>query len=73
MLRIGVLLIVFGLGSLVLPMFNLQFRLMSILDDFQPVAGIAIAAIGAVLVFMNMRNRPAAAAAAPTNTTPPSA
>jgi hypothetical protein len=79
MVRIGVLLIVFGIGSLLLPMFNVQFRLMSLLDDYQPVAGIVVAAIGAALLFLGMRNRPVAApavaapAVAPQNTTPPSA
>jgi hypothetical protein len=56
----GVLLIVLGLGSLVLPMLNLQFTLMSFLDDYQPYAGIIVAAIGAVLVFMGLQRRPAA-------------
>ncbi len=74
MVRIGVLLIVFGIGSLLLPMFDLQFRLMSLLDDYQPIAGIVVAGIGAVLVFLGMRNKPAVApAAAPQSTTPPSA
>ena len=47
---IGGLLVVFGLGSLVLPLFNLQFRLLAPLDPYQPIAGILIAAIGAVLL-----------------------
>ena len=66
MVRIGVLLVVFGAGSLLLPMFDLQFRLMSLLDDFQPAAGIVLAGIGAVLIVFGMRNRPAAASTAST-------
>ncbi|HJP87864.1 MAG TPA: hypothetical protein VJ850_02375 [Candidatus Limnocylindrales bacterium] len=63
----------FGVGSLLLPVFNLQFRLMEFLDAYQPVAGIVIAAIGAALLFLAMRNKPAAApAAAPQSTPPPS-
>ena len=65
MSSLGGLLVVFGLGSLALPLFNLQFRLMEWLDPYQPVAGIAVAAIGAVLLFLSMqRRRPAVAPAA---------
>jgi hypothetical protein len=55
MTGIGVLLIILGVGSLLLPMFDIQFRIMEILDDYQPIAGIVIAAIGAVLAVMGMR------------------
>lgn len=57
MIGIGVLLIIFGVGSLILPHFDLQFRLMSLLDDVQPVAGIVVAAIGVLLVVLGMRKR----------------
>ena len=70
MVRIGVLLIVFGVGSLLLPMFDLQFRLMSLLDDYQPVAGIVLAGIGAILVVLGMQGRKAAAPVAVTPATP---
>jgi hypothetical protein len=50
MASIGVLLVVLGLGSLVLPMLNMQFRLMEIVDPYQPFAGIGVAIIGAVLI-----------------------
>jgi protein-S-isoprenylcysteine O-methyltransferase Ste14 len=76
MVRIGILLIVFGVGSLLLPMFDLQFRLMSLLDDFQPAAGIIVAGIGGLLVIIGMRNRPAATtmpSPASENVAPPSA
>src|SRR5215211_3497479 len=69
MVSIGGLLIVFGIGSLLLPLIDFQFTLMSFLDDYQPVAGIVVAAIGAVLVFVGMQRQKAqtvaAAAAAP--------
>jgi hypothetical protein len=52
MASIGGLLIVLGLGSLLLPVFNLQFTFMEVLDDYQPFAGIAVAAIGAVILFI---------------------
>jgi hypothetical protein len=52
MASLGALLIVLGLGSLLLPVFNIQFRLMEILEDYQPYAGIAVAAIGAIILFV---------------------
>jgi hypothetical protein len=52
MASLGGLLIVLGLGSLLLPMFNLEFTLMRIVDDYQPYAGIAVAAIGAIILFV---------------------
>jgi hypothetical protein len=74
MTSLGGLLIVFGLGSLVLPMLDMQFILMSWLDPYQPIAGIAVAAIGAVLVFMGMsRQRAQAPQASPPTETPPPA
>ena len=71
----GILLIVLGAGSLLLPMLGYQFTLMELLDDFQPFAGIALAIVGAALVFMGMNRRstPEAtpAAAPPTATSDP--
>ena len=69
----GVLLIILGLGSLLLPMFNLQFRLMDIVDPYQPFAGIIVAAIGAVLMYLGLQRSRAAATTATTATAPPSA
>jgi hypothetical protein len=67
MARIGVLLVVLGLGSLVLPLLDMQFTFMQIVDDYQPFAGIVVAIIGGVLLFLSMqRERPAPAAAATT-------
>ncbi len=57
MVGLGVLLIIFGVGSLILPQFNLQFRLMSLLDDAQPIAGIVVAAIGVLLLVLGLRNK----------------
>jgi hypothetical protein len=57
----GIFLIVLGAGSLLLPQLGYQFTLMELLDDFQPYAGIVVAVIGAVLVFMGMNRRPATA------------
>lgn len=57
MVGFGILLIVLGLGSLILPQFNIQFRLMSLLDDAQPIAGIIVAAIGALLLVLGLRKQ----------------
>jgi hypothetical protein len=67
----GVLLIVLGVGSLLLPMLNLQFRLMEFVDPYQPWAGILVAVIGAALVAFGLqRSRAAAAPAAGTAAAP---
>ena len=50
----GIVLIVLGAGSLLLPMIGIQFRLMEVLDDFQPWAGIVVAVIGSGLVLLGM-------------------
>jgi len=56
MASLGVLLIVFGLGSFVLPLFNLQFELMGWVDPYQPWAGIGVALAGlALLIFARGR------------------
>lgn len=52
----GVLLIIMGIGSLILPQFGIQFRLMSLLDGAQPAAGIIVAALGVLLVVLGVRN-----------------
>ena len=75
----GVLLIILGGGSLLLPLFNLQFRLMEFVDPYQPWAGIIVVVIGAALVAYGLqRSRaaapaapPASSAAAPAPTAPP--
>jgi hypothetical protein len=55
MVGLGVLLIVLGIGSLLLPMLDIQFQIMQLLDAYQPVAGIVIAAVGVVLVVLGRR------------------
>jgi hypothetical protein len=57
MVGFGVLLVILGIGSLLLPMFDIQFEVMQLLDDYQPIAGIAIAAVGVLLVVLGMRSR----------------
>ena len=74
----GVLLIILGLGSLLLPLFDLQFRLMEFVDPYQPWAGFIIAAIGAILVGLGLQRRATVTTtttttAAPTATAPAAA
>lgn len=69
MLSLGVLLVILGVGSFVLPMIGYQFRLIEPLEPYQPWAGIILAAIGLITVIYAGRRR-----AAPTTvveTTPP--
>ena len=49
MKSLGAVLIVIGLGSYVLPLLGMQFRLMAWAQD-KPVAGIIVAGVGAVLL-----------------------
>ncbi len=66
MRSLGGLLFVLGVGSLVLPYLDMQFMLLSPLDPYQPVAGIVVAAVGAVLVGLGeMRERERSAEAIP--------
>jgi hypothetical protein len=56
----GIFLIILGAGSLLLPQLGIQFRLMELVDDYQPFAGIVVAIIGAALVLLGMnRSAPA--------------
>jgi hypothetical protein len=54
---LGILLIVLGFGSLVLPLFNLEFTLMSIVEDYQPWAGIIVGIIGLALLGWGISQR----------------
>jgi hypothetical protein len=58
MARLGGFMLVMGIGSLVLPTIGLQFRLMSLFDQAQPVAGIAFAAGGGLFLFLGARQNP---------------
>jgi hypothetical protein len=48
--RLGVWMLVLGLGSFVLPLFGLQFRLLRFAGDSQWIAGTVLAIIGGLLV-----------------------
>lgn len=53
----GILLVVLGAGSLLLPQLGYQFTLMELVDAWQPYAGIAAALIGVVLIVLGMNRR----------------
>ncbi|HEU4918336.1 MAG TPA: hypothetical protein VFT20_01270 [Candidatus Limnocylindrales bacterium] len=69
MASLGVLLLVLGVGSLLLPMFDIQFQIMTIVDPYQPFAGVVVAAVGAALIALALQRRRTAATPAPTNAT----
>jgi drug/metabolite transporter (DMT)-like permease len=73
MLSLGVLLVILGVGSFVLPMIGYQFRLIEPLDPYQPWAGIALAAVGLVIVILAARARRAPAETVVETTQPPPA
>ncbi|MGO1049254.1 hypothetical protein [Crossiella sp. CA198] len=56
-MQFGILLLVLGVGSFVLPMIGFQFSLMSLIEDYQPWAGIGVAAVGALITIAFMLNR----------------
>ncbi len=63
----GVTLIFIGLGSFVLPMIGLQFRLLNLLGG-KPAAGIFIAAVGGVLLALSFMKDRASVAQSPDST-----
>ena len=52
MTSIGVLLAILGFGSLILPAFGMQFRLLSAVEGAQPWFGIVLGVIGLFLVVL---------------------
>jgi purine-cytosine permease-like protein len=66
MTSFGVLLVILGVGSFVLPYFNVDA-----LDPYQPWAGVIVAALGLITVlFASRRREPAAAEASATAAAP---
>ncbi|HEY7590409.1 MAG TPA: hypothetical protein VH723_05405 [Candidatus Limnocylindrales bacterium] len=63
MRSLGSLMFILGAGSLLLPLIDMQFILLSPLEPYQPVAGIVVAVIGAVLVAIGQQREAAAEAA----------
>lgn len=57
MISLGVFLVILGVGSLALPSLGFQFRLMELLDPYQPWAGIIVAAVGLITVLFGAQRR----------------
>jgi hypothetical protein len=51
----GIILLIFGIGSFVLPMMGMQFRLLSIFGEAAPIVGIILAVVGALLLALSFR------------------
>lgn len=58
MRSIGVVLAVLGFGSAILNLSgaNFSFRLLTLLEDYQPVAGLIIGVLGVALIVLGMRS-----------------
>lgn len=61
----GVLLLVIGVGSFVLPMFGLQFKLLRVLGDATPYVGAGLAVVGGILLLVSLRSSGTQAASPP--------
>jgi hypothetical protein len=46
----AIFLLILGVGSLILPLFGLQFRLLLYLENAQPLLGIGLALAGGILL-----------------------
>jgi hypothetical protein len=53
----GATLVVLGIGSFVLPMVGMQFRIFDLLAPAQPGAGIGCAVVGAILLLVSLRKK----------------
>ena len=51
----GIYSLIFGIGSFVLPMMGLQFRILSILGNDTPYVGGALIVVGLILVGLSFR------------------
>jgi hypothetical protein len=46
----GIMCVILGIGSILLPRIGMQFMLMELFDDYQPFAAIGISLLGVVLI-----------------------
>ena len=53
----GIMLLILGIGSFVLPFLGVQFRLLAIFGIFAPVLGGILAVVGAVLLILSFQSR----------------
>lgn len=77
MIALGVVLVILGVGSLVLPSLGLDLAFLDTLNTYQPWAGIIVAALGLITVLFGAQRRGRkevvveTAAAAPAAAVPP--
>lgn len=57
MKKLGTYLLLFGLGSFVLPFFGLQFKIFNAMGESQGMVGLGAIVIGAVLLVMGGRTQ----------------
>ncbi|HSI36469.1 MAG: hypothetical protein ACAI43_22830 [Phycisphaerae bacterium] len=51
MMRFGVFLLILGIGSFVLPLFDVQFKIMAVFGEAQPIVAGAMIGLGALLLY----------------------
>jgi hypothetical protein len=51
----GILLIVLGVGSFILPMMGMQFRLLSLFGEHTGIAGAVMAVLGVILLGISFK------------------
>jgi uncharacterized membrane protein len=56
-MRLGILLLILGLGTFVLRTFDYEFRILSWADDYQPWLSIGLAVLGLVMVIVSLMRR----------------
>jgi hypothetical protein len=56
----AIFLLVLGVGAFVLPMFGVQFKILSLFGAATPMVAGGMALVGAVMLFMSFRSGPAA-------------
>ncbi len=56
MKKLGTYLLIFGLGSFVLPFFGLQFKIFSAMGESQAMIGVGAIVVGAVLLVAGGRS-----------------
>ena len=56
----AIFLVLLGVGAFVLPMFGLQFKILSLFGEATPMVAGGMAFVGAVMLFMSFRSGPEA-------------
>ena len=59
MLSLGVILVILGIGSFLLPMVGMDLAFLDSIDAYQPWLGIIVAAVGLITILFGGRRRKA--------------